>query len=130
MDDYLYDSDTYSQSDLFAGIEREKQADIFNLGHRGLLEAGATLFHEGDPALRCYLVLKRRLKLSKLHEEGKEAIIRYINAGEITAATAVFRGKNYPVTAVAVGPAEVIGWDRETMLKLMPAHPPLAVNML
>jgi CRP-like cAMP-binding protein len=130
MDDYLYDSDTYSQCDLFAGIARVKQTDIFNLGHRSLFESGATLFREGDPALRCYFVLKGRLKLSKLHEEGKEAIIRYINPGDITAATAVFRGKNYPVTAVAVGPAEVIGWDQETMLKLMAAHPPLAINML
>jgi len=91
---------------------------------------GEILFLEGEPAFRCYFVQNGRLKLSKLHEEGKEAIVRYINPGEITAAVAVFAGKHYPVTATAVGPTEVIGWDRDTILKLLAAHPPLAINLL
>jgi CRP-like cAMP-binding protein len=130
MDKYLYDSDTYSQSDLFAGIARKKQVDIFDLGHRGLFVSGATLFREGYQALRCSFVRKGRLKLTKVHEEGKEAIIRYINPGEITAAVTVFRGRDYPVTAAAVGPTDVVGWDRESMMDLMSAHPPLAINLL
>jgi len=124
MDDYLYDSDTYLQSDLFAGIAKEKQADIVNAGEHRLVASEATLFREGHQALRCFFVRKGRLKLSKTHEEGKEVIIRYINPGEITAAVAVFSGKSYPVTAAAVGPTDVVGWDRETMLDLMSAHPP------
>jgi len=43
---------------------------------------------------------------------------------------AAFRGKRYPVTAVAVGPTEVIGWGRDTILKLLAAHPPLTINLL
>jgi CRP-like cAMP-binding protein len=130
MDDYLYDSDTCSQSDLFAGIGRQKQADIFRAGQHRLVASGATLFQEGRQALLCYFVRKGRLKLTKVHEEGKEVIIRYINPGEITAAVAVFSGKNYPVTATAVGPTDVVGWNRETMLDLMSDHTPLAINFL
>ena len=78
-------SDTFSQSRLFAGIEKDKISGIFRFGHRLGYESGAVLFHEGDPALRCYLLVKGRLKLSKLHEDGKEAIVRYITPGEMTA---------------------------------------------
>ncbi len=122
--------DAYSESDLFTGINPEKLSDIFSRGDRLLLSAGKPLFHEGEPALKCYFVLKGRLKLTKLHEHGKEAIIRYINFGEMAAAISVFQGKDYPVTAGAVGETEVVGWDKDAMLKLMLEYAPLAVNML
>ena len=130
MNNQINFSDTFSRSDLFTGIEKEKQGDIYNFGHQRLCKSGVTLFREGDPAIRCYLVLRGRLKLSKLHEDGKEAIVRYIKPGEMTAAVSVSYGKNYPVTAQAVGLAEVVEWDRKTMIELMNAHPQLTINML
>lgn len=130
MSDNNQYSDTFPRSDLFAGIASEKHADILCRGHRVLFKSGETLFREGDPALRCYFVLNGRLKMSKLHEQGKEAIIRYINPGELIAAIAVFKGKDYPLTAETIGAAEVVGWGKETMLKLMLEYAPLAVNML
>lgn len=130
MGNQINSADTFSRSDLFVGIEADKLSDIFSFGNRRAYESGVALFREGDPALKSYLVLKGRLKLSKLHEDGKEAIVRYINPGEMTAAVSVFKEKNYPVTAQAVGPTEVIGWDRKTMLELMMAHPQIAINLL
>lgn len=122
--------DSFSQSDLFAGIKEDILSDIISFGNRRIYESGFTLFREGDPAIKAYLVLKGRLKLSKLHEDGKEAIVRYINPRELTAAVSVFKGKLYPVSAQAVGPCEAIGWDRKTILELMAAYPRIAINML
>lgn len=116
--------------DLFAGIPEAQYKDILSRGERKALEPGTILFREGDPAHKCYLVLSGRLKLAKLHEQGKEAIIRYIGPGEITAATAVFKEKEYPVTSEAIGDTEVIGWNKHTMMEIMLAYPPLAVSML
>lgn len=130
MDNQIHLSDIFSRSDLFVGIEEDKLSDIYRFGNRHTFESGATLFHEGDPAVTSYLVLSGRLKLSKLHEDGKEAIVRYINPGELAAAVSVFKGKLYPVTAQAVGPCEAIGWDRKTILELMAAHPRIAINLL
>ncbi|MFO7599928.1 MAG: Crp/Fnr family transcriptional regulator [Candidatus Desulfacyla sp.] len=130
MNNLFNDSDTYLRSDLFDGIPKKEQIDILGSGHRGSMLSGATLFREGEPAFRCYVVQKGRLKLTKLHEEGKEVIVRYINPGEITAAVAVFGGKRYPVTARGVSATEVVGWNRETILRLMSEHPPLAINLL
>ncbi len=130
MNNAHYNPDTFSQSVLFTGITGKEQADILAMGRRHVFNPGETLFHQGDPALFCYFVLKNRLKLSMLHEEGKEALLRYINPGEITAAVAVFREKNYPATAVAVGPAETVDWDRNAMLQAMRAYPTLSINFL
>lgn len=126
----MHFTDSFSRSDLFAGIDDAHQSAIVARGDRRLYEPGAALFGEGDPAARSFLVTKGRFKLSKLHEDGKEAIVRYVNPGEITAAVAVFKGKQYPATARAVDSSEAVGWNRTTMLDLMTAHPRLAINVL
>jgi len=123
-------ADSVHQSDLLTGIKAEHYADILNRGRRIHFKSGETLFREGDPAQRCYLVLNGRLKLTKLHKQGKEAIIRYIGPGELTAAVAVFKEKDYPVTAETIGITEVVTWDKKTMVKAMLNYPRLALNML
>ena len=130
MDSQIRLTDIFSRSDLFVGVKEDKLSSIFSLGHRSVYESGTTLFREGDPAQKSYLVMKGRFKLSKLHEEGKEAIVRYINPGEMTAAVSAFKGKNYPVTAQAIGSSEAVGWGRETMLEIIAANPQIAINLL
>jgi len=65
------------QSDLFDGITKKKQIGILDAGHRDSILPGATLFREGEPAFRCYVVQKARLKLTKLHEEGSDPRMVY-----------------------------------------------------
>jgi CRP/FNR family transcriptional regulator, nitrogen oxide reductase regulator len=115
---------------FLSGIKDEDLADILNQSRSTRLKQDETLFLQGDPARQCHLVLTGRLKLTKLHEQGKEAIVRYIESGEVTGAISVFRGKDYPVTARAVAPTEVVSWDKNTMIQLMIRYPGLALNML
>ncbi|MBN1849850.1 MAG: Crp/Fnr family transcriptional regulator [Deltaproteobacteria bacterium] len=130
MNNQIDFSDIFSRSGWFVGFEEDKLPDIFSFGHRRVYESGVTLFREGDHATKSYMVLKGRLKVSKLHEDGREAIVRYINPGEMTAAVSVLKGKDYPVTAQAIGPSEALEWDRETMLNLMNTYPRIAINLL
>lgn len=129
-DRQIHLKEIFTRPDSFGDLKEDRISDILSLGHRCNYISGATLFREGDPAQKVYLVLKGRFKLSKQHEDGKEVIVRYIKSGEMTAAVSVFSGKNYPVTAQAVGPSEAVGWDRETMLELMNAQPQIAINLL
>lgn len=123
-------TDIFSQSDFLHGLSEKYHQDIFNQGDSIKIKAGEELFCQGDPADRCYFVLKGRLKLAKIHEQGKTALIRYINVGELTAAIAVFKGRDYPVTAEAVDATDVVGWNKEAMISLMLEYPQLAVNVL
>ncbi len=122
--------DSFRRSDFFLSITESHAADILNRGNRICLKSGENLFYQGDPAYKCFFVLKGRLKLIKLHEQGKEAILRYIGPGELTAIISVFKGKDYPVTAESIGATEAVGWDKQIMEQLMLEYPPLAMNML
>jgi CRP-like cAMP-binding protein len=122
--------DSFHRSDLLSGITESQAADILDRGNRIRLKPGEILFRQGEPAHKSFLVLNGRLKLIKLHEAGKEAILRYIGPGEMTAIISVFKEKEYPATAEAIGTTEAVGWNKETMVQLMLEYPPLAVNML
>lgn len=117
-------------ANVFSGLTGEQFARLGRSGQSATLPPKFTLFRQGDPAEKCYLVQRGRLKLAKLNEAGKEAIIRYISAGEMTAAVALLKGRVYPVTAETVEATEVTGWDKPTFLRLLHAHPEIAVNML
>ena len=71
-----------------------------------------------------------RLKLTKLNEQGKEVILRYIGSGEVTAAITVLKNWTYPVTAESIEETDVVGWDKSTILELMHQYPDIAVNLL
>ncbi len=122
-------ADSIRRSDFLSGITEPQASDILNRGNLVRLKSGEILFHQGDPAHKSFLVLSDRIKLFKLHEEGKEAILGYIGPGETTAVISVFKGKEYPATAEPVGATEAVGWDKQTMLKLVLSYPLLAVNM-
>lgn len=128
--DFLENQATYSRREFFYGLS-EKQGDaIVERGTIRDLKSGAMLFRQGDAATESFLVLAGRLKLGKLHERGKEALIRYIGPGELSAMIAVLRGREYPVSAKAVGITRVVGWERGMMTDLMLEYPQLAFNML
>ncbi|MBN2243498.1 MAG: Crp/Fnr family transcriptional regulator [Acidobacteria bacterium] len=122
--------ETFTRSDFFSGIDEHEVSAIIRSGHQVVFKSGSTLFRQGMPARKLYLVEKGRLKLSKLHRDGKEIIVRYINPGQITAAVAAFSEKELPATAQTVGSTEVIEWTRESILRIMGKYPRLAINML
>ncbi len=123
-------ADSFYGSDLLAGIADSDLAAILRQGDHLHFKSGKIVFRQGDPAHRCYFVLNGRLKLTKLHEQGKEALIRYIGPGELAAAVVVLKEKDYPVTAKTIGSTELLTWDKNTMVNMVLKYPPLALNML
>ncbi|MCB2168964.1 MAG: Crp/Fnr family transcriptional regulator [Deltaproteobacteria bacterium] len=118
------------RSEVFKGLTGEQVANLVKEGRRIKLEPKNILFHQGDPAKNCFLVNRGRLKLTKLNEQGKEVILRYIVPGELTAATAVLKNWAYPVTAEAIEETDVIVWDKPAMMQLMRRYPDIAINLL
>ena len=94
------------------------------------MPANEFLFHQGDPALQCYLVIQGQLKLTKLNENGKAVTIRYVGKGELTAAVVVLKNGSYPVTAESIQETKVVGWDHLTIMTLMRQFPEIAINLL
>lgn len=118
------------KADLFDNLSTTQCEQIIGQGMIRQLQSRSILFHQGQRGTRCYLVTRNQLKLTKLNQEGKEVIIRYVGPGELTAATVIMKNSLYPVTATSIHETEVIGWDKPTMLALMRQFPDMAINLL
>ncbi|BBO67783.1 transcriptional regulator [Desulfosarcina alkanivorans] len=118
------------KSDIFKGLTRDQLSGLVEKGRRIILKPKSVLFHQGDPAASCFLVNRGRLKLTKLNEQGREVIFRYIGAGELTAAITVLKRWAYPVTAESVEETVVVGWDKPTMIQAMHRYPDIAINLM
>jgi len=123
-------SESLHKSEIFKGLTGEQYADLVKSGRSITFEPKSILFHQGDPAIHCVLVNRGRLKLTKLNEQGKEVIFRYVGAGEVTAAVAVLKNRTYPVTAESIEETDVTVWDKPTMIQAMHRYPDIAINLL
>ncbi len=120
----------FGPPDFLLGMSEIQKTEIIGQGRLQNLNPGEVLFRQGDRAERSFLVLAGRLKLGKLHELGKEVLVRYIGPGELTAMITVLQGRDYPVSAEAVEATRVAGWDKQTMLRFMATYPPVSLNMI
>ncbi len=68
--------------------------------------------------------------MTKLNEQGKEVIFRYVGAGELIAAVALLKNRNYLLTAESTEETDVTGWDKPTMMQLMRRYPDISINLL
>ncbi len=118
------------RSDIFQDLTNQQYSDLLKKGRNITLQPKSILFHQGDVAINFILVNQGRLKLTKLNEQGKEIILRYIGADELTAAVAVLKNWNYPATAESVEETEVTVWDKPAMMQIMHQYPDIAINLL
>ncbi len=122
--------DIFQETDLFEGLSTDQRDKIIKKGFHQVLKPKSILFQQGDPAERFYMVNTGRLKLTKLNEQGKEVIMRYIGAGELTAAITSLKDWEYPLTAESVEDTEVTGWDKAGVLNMIETYPKIAINLL
>ncbi|RLC04647.1 MAG: Crp/Fnr family transcriptional regulator [Deltaproteobacteria bacterium] len=130
MDTNPHISSSLLISEIFKGLNSKQSTDLIKKGRRKNLQPNSILFHQGDPATNCFLVNRGRLKLTKLNEQGKEVILRYIGVGETTATIAVLKDKNYPVTAESIEESDVTSWDKSIMSQMMRQYPDIAINLI
>ena len=122
--------DNFNKSELFKNLPADQINEIICIGSTQPLKPKAILFYQGDPAKNYFWVKQGTLKLSQVTEDGKEITLRYISPGDMTAALAVMKQKEYPVTAQAMEPSTVVAWNRSQILKIMEKFPRVTINAL
>ncbi|NDY71847.1 Crp/Fnr family transcriptional regulator [Desulfobacter hydrogenophilus] len=115
---------------FFKTLLSHNYRDVLKYGINKRISPKGYLFHEGEPATRCYLVVEGCLKLSKLNVRGREVILRYISSGEMTATPIVLKGGVYPVTAQAIKETEVISWDRNGFFEIVQKCPEMSLDLI
>ena len=91
---------------------------------------GAIVFAEGAPATAFYLLLDGHVQAVKVTPEGHQAVIRYIDPGELFGIAAPMRQDVYPATAKAIVDSVAIVWPSTRWPELAARFPALSAGVL
>ncbi len=115
---------------LFQGLTPAERQEIYQAAHLRAVEKGELFFVQGEEAHTLYVLTRGRVRLNQLSPEGEQVLLRVIVPGQLFGGVAVLSGTTYPVAAEAVAASEALGWDGETMARLMERYPTIARNAL
>ena len=118
------------EQDFFYGIDDKSRAEILKKGKPLIFMRGDSIFQEGTLASKCYLLLEGKLKLTKVHEEGKSFLVSYVEPGEIVGIIALFKHQEYPVSCEAALDSKLVSWTRNDILLVLKEFPEIAINMI
>jgi len=110
-----------------APADRERVAAV---GHVTTYERGATIFSEGDPSDDFFVVTSGRVKVFKMTPQGKDVILEIFGAGDPLGAVAVYEGRPFPASALALEPTTCVVIPRHEFFRLLEQHPSLVRGLL
>ena len=101
-----------AESHFFKELSRESLKALSTICSSRELKKREYLFHEGEAGRALYLLRRGAIQLHKSAPDGSEVVIKIVQPSEVFAEVVLFERENYPVTAVALAPSEVIVFPR------------------
>jgi len=111
--------------DLFKNLSDGELKELEPYHAAVLYKKKETIFSEGEQPEWFYVVVKGKVKVTKLSHEGKEIILEVISPYDIFGGVAVLRNFPYPANAVAMEDSEVIKISRKNLMRLVDRFPNL-----
>ena len=116
--------------DVFRELTAASLSDVLAEARLRSFAEGASVFTQGSPALRCFLLLEGQLKIVQLTTEGQQVILHLVTAGQMFGLASAVGLAEYPGTAVAVLDSTVLVWPVGTWERLMCNYPALTASAL
>ena len=117
------------QLPLLAGLPAQALADLAALARLDAYPAEATLFNQGAPCDRFWLLRAGRVKIVHLAEDGREVILEVISPGEAFGGAVLFLPE-HPATARAMTPAETVSVPSAAYAQLIAQNPAVAQRLV
>jgi len=118
------------QVHLFSGLVPEDLRKLLVTSSIRRYPDHTTLFMEGDPADRFFVVMDGWVKLFRLSENGQEVVISVSSPGESFAEAAIFDSNTFPVSAVAITDVRLLVISAESLMRQLSENMDFTFNML
>jgi len=118
------------QVHLFSGLVPDDLRKLLATSSIRRYPDHTTLFMEGDPADRFFVVMDGWVKLFRLSENGQEVVISVSSPGESFAEAAIFDNNTFPVSAVAITDVRLLVISAESLMRELSENMDFTFNML
>jgi CRP/FNR family transcriptional regulator len=122
--------ETLNKSEIFANLKPQELNEISNYFEVMEYKNNETIFIEGDPSDKFYLVADGSVKILKHTVMGKDIILEMMSTGDIFGGVAVLDKKPFPASAQAMQSTVVIWISRHNLLRIMDDYPTLKLDIV
>lgn len=122
--------DVLRRAPLFAALDEEQAAELRGSMSDVTLARGDTLFHEGEPGDRLYVVTEGKVKLQRTSPDGRENMLAVLGAGELIGELSLFDPGPRTATAVAVTEVRLLGLGHADLQPWLSVRPQVAAALL
>ncbi|HVE91773.1 MAG TPA: Crp/Fnr family transcriptional regulator [Actinomycetota bacterium] len=119
-----------SRTPLFASVSEEVLADLSARAVRRKYREGSIVFVQGEVGKRCYAIISGSVKVSAYNDEGREAVLAVLGAGDVFGELSLFDEAPRSADAAVIEQAELLSLDKAAMTRAIADHPDLALNLL
>lgn len=123
-------ADGLSKTPLFAALDGEASAALRSSMNEIRVTRGKTLFDEGDPGDRLYVVTEGKIKLGRTSPDGRENLLAILGPGDMFGELSLFDPGPRTATAAAVTDATLIGLGHHDLQPLLTGRPEVAAQLL
>ena len=115
---------------LFSQLRSDELAEIVAFARIKLVEKKEIIFHKGDRGEQLFAVLKGRVQITTISEEGKEIIFNLVEPGELFGEISLFDGMERTATAMTLIASELLLINRRDFIPFLEKNPHIAIKML
>lgn len=119
-----------TQTSPFQGLQPTELREVHRAAHFRRVERDTFFYHQGDPAIRFYILLTGQVKLTEVTADGQQLLVRFVSPGEALGIIAALENTFYPLSAQAVDDCLALAWDSQSLERLMERYPRIAINGL
>jgi len=112
------------------GLNRETIAALANSATWKVFPPNAVVFWEGDTESNLYYLQYGSLKVLKTSPDGREQVLRFLDAGEIFNEVGVLAKRPNPATAVALEESGIWLIPRHALEEVVMKHPQTALQII
>ena len=103
----------------------EVRADFARLAVSHNYPKGNILFHDGEPGSSLHIVLSGRVKISMIHEDGREIVLASMNSGGLCGLIAALDDGPHLGTAMTLTSARIATVQRDRFIAWLAGQPTL-----
>lgn len=119
-----------SKNRLLGQLDPQMMEELLTLSRVETFAPKESIFLKGDPGDCLYAILKGRVGITTVAENGKEILLNILTADEVFGEIALLDGGKRTADAVAIGPTDLLTIDRSDFLPFLERNPKLCIRLM
>jgi len=115
---------------IFSDLDEESIEKISKLCIRKTFNKESVVLFEDEAGSALFLIIKGRVKISRITNDGKEAILSILNEYDFFGDMAIIDNQSRSASAIAMSDSELFIIQRNEFMDLLQNHPEISINLL